>query len=196
MGSKTRGDDFPVSVLRVVDGDTVHVRRAGLLSWLFRGAPIVVRLYGIDAPESDQRHGSQSTGALRRLLKVRRLRMRVSDVDRYGRTVGTLYAASAGFEDSVNRKMVAEGWAFAFTQYGGHELGVRQAEAQASKDRLGVWKDSRVRRGLDRPWDHRRAQREALRPLSRLRSILLRVALLGGLAALAVLALWVYLNFL
>ena len=192
MGSNTRGQDFPVSVIRVVDGDTVHVRRAGFLSWLFRGAPIVVRLYAIDAPESDQRHGSASTAALRRYLKVRRLRMRVSDVDRYGRTVGTLYGAAAGLSDSVNRHMVAEGWAFAYTQYGGHELGVREAEDEARDACRGVWKDARVRRGLDRPWEHRRAQRDALRPASRLRGFALRFLVLAGLVALTLFACWLY----
>ena len=44
-------DDYPVHVVRVIDGDSVKVQ-------LPDGAEHSVRMYGIDAPEKDQRRRS------------------------------------------------------------------------------------------------------------------------------------------
>ena len=180
MSALSRGSVVPVRVARVVDGDTVRVRRTGFWSWLLPRDDIVVRLYAIDAPESDQRYGSNSTRALSRMLP-RRINLEVMDVDRYGRTVGLLYDKGRGRERSFNLRLVEEGWAFAYTRYGGSDLGFRDAERTAAKDRVGMWADSRIRAGKDRPWDHRNAQRAAQR-----RTVRWKVALVVGVAGIAV----------
>ena len=191
MSSLQRGTVLSVSLVRVVDGDTVRVRRRGLFSWLFRGGDIVVRLHGIDAPESAQKHGSASTKAMARLLRGSGLRLEVTDTDRYGRTVGLLYHSGSGRDRSANLRLVEEGWAFAYTRYGGSELGFGAAERDASAARRGMWTDARIRRGLDRPWEFRARERASasrlrgLRWLLRLVFALFAVALACGFALVA-----------
>ena len=182
-----KGDLLAVQVQRVVDGDTVRVRRAGFWQLLFPGDPIVVRLYAIDAPESGQKFGAEATGALRRLLRSGGLMLEVCDYDRYGRLVGLLYHRSAGRDSSVNRQMVALGWAHAYTRYGGSELGIVEVERQAKKQRAGLWQS---RRRQEVPGDWRRRQRadSAFR-----RQMKFRMALLAGaLFAMAVCGWWVW----
>ena len=111
MAGLQRGQTIGVKGEQVVDGDTVRVRRAGWWAWLMPGEAIVVRLYGIDAPESRQRYGEDATAALRKFLKGRgQLMLEARDADRYGRTVGLLYRKGPGREDSANLRMVREGW--------------------------------------------------------------------------------------
>ena len=107
MPTYSPGTSVPVTVQRVVDGDTVRVRRKTFLG-LFSGPDIVVRLYGIDAPESDQWHGPDSTRQLRREL-TRHVVMEVFDNDQYGRVVALLYRPGRGREDSANYRMVRTG---------------------------------------------------------------------------------------
>ena len=54
---------WPASIISVHDGDIVTVVPCGDTS-----TPIVIRLYGIDAPETKQKGGLDSTTLLRRLL--------------------------------------------------------------------------------------------------------------------------------
>ena len=48
-----------VTLLRIIDGDTVEVQRRG--GFLSTGANERIRLYGIDAPESSQKGGGDAT---------------------------------------------------------------------------------------------------------------------------------------
>ena len=175
-----RGQTIGVKVERVVDGDTVRGRRAGWWAWLAPGEAIVVRLYGIDAPESQQRYGHESTVALKKFLKGRgRLMLEAQDTDRYGRTVGLLYREGPGREKSAILRMVQEGWAYAYTQYGGSELGFRQAERDAQQQKAGVWRNRGIREGKDRPWEYRAAQRAGDRRRVKIRMLVVAVMLLA-----------------
>lgn len=189
MTGLRRGQTVAVRVERVVDGDTVRVRKSGFWSFIMPGGPIVVRLYGIDAPESQQRYGKQSTTALRKFLRGRgKLMLEACDTDRYGRTVGLLYRNRRGREQSANLRMVQEGWAYAFTRYGGNELGFQQAEDEAKQRRCGVWASKTNRMGKDRPWDYRAGERQAER-----RRIKVRMALaLLGLVVLGAGGVWMW----
>ncbi len=142
-------DDYPVQVLRVIDGDSVKVK-------LSNGAEYSVRMYGIDAPEMDQRVGRESQEYLRRLVRSRReWRLQVVDVDRYQRLVGVLYPEGRSVRDSANHAMVESGYAYWFREYGGSELGFDDSERYAQRERAGVW----ATQHSVRPWDHRRAKR-------------------------------------
>lgn len=139
-------DWIAVTLLTVVDGDTIHVAD-------MQGRRIKVRLYGIDAPEQDQPGGAESTAALRRLLSGRRLSMRTITVDRHGRDVALI----AADKWPVNETMIRQGYAWTFTRYckldfcAAWEL----AEFVALGSRLGIW-------GLPPPaippWDWRRGE--------------------------------------
>ena len=141
-------DDYPVDVLRVIDGDSVKVR-VGRDEYS-------VRMYGIDAPEKDQRAGRDSHEYLRRLVgSQRKWRLRVVDVDRYQRLVGVLYPEGGSVRDSANHAMVESGLAYWYREYGGEELGFDDSERYARRERAGVW----GQQGSVKPWDHRRAKR-------------------------------------
>ncbi len=97
--------------IRVVDGDTFAV------------AGQTIRIFGIDAPETDQMCGGSGTpmwgcgawvsGEVRARFGGRRARCETVDVDRYQRIVARCYVDGA----DVGKSLVAEGLAFAFRKY-------------------------------------------------------------------------------
>ncbi|MGI9607612.1 MAG: thermonuclease family protein [Acidimicrobiales bacterium] len=112
-GCSSASDTAPVAhppiVESVVDGDTIRVR--------FGDRVEIVRLLGIDTPESvdpnrpEQCFGAEATGRLSDLLptgSVVRIERDVEGRDQYGRLLGYVFAAEAGF---VNERLLAEGFA-------------------------------------------------------------------------------------
>ena len=155
-----------VRIRRVIDGDSLEVKYAGLFSFLRR--PFPVRLYGIDAPELAQPYGQESRKQLQSLVRRGGIRMESMATDRYGRTVGLLYRRRRR-DQSVNVEMVRSGMAWWYRRYGGRDLGFPEAEAEAKRRRCGVWRDGdRIRR----PWDYRAALRRGRRRRRRIRRIL------------------------
>jgi micrococcal nuclease len=90
------------SVSRVVDGDTLWLKTEG------EGAPVVVRIEGIDAPESCQPGGSEATAALNALVLGRSVSVRVVSHDEAGRTVGKVFDG----EKDIGDRMVRDGQAW------------------------------------------------------------------------------------
>ena len=171
-----------VRIRRVIDGDSLEVKYAGLFSFL--GRPFPVRLYGIDAPELAQPHGPEARQQLEKLVRRGGLRMEAMATDRYGRTVGLLYRRRRS--RSVNLEMVRSGMAWWYRRYGGRDLGFPEAEAEAKRRRRGVWRDGNR---AQRPWDYRADLRRTRQRRRRIRRVLAWV-LIGGFAiALAGLAL-------
>jgi endonuclease YncB( thermonuclease family) len=134
--------------VRVVDGDTLRIGERR------------IRLHGIDAPERAQsctdasgqsyRCGEAATAALTRLLGGRQPACVERDRDSYGRSV----AVCAVDGRDLNRAMVAEGWAVAYTRYARDYEG---DEAAARRARRGLWQG-----GFERP-DQYRAERRGRR---------------------------------
>ncbi len=94
------------------DGDTVQVRDA-------MGTKVKVRLYGIDAPETEKRnrktgrvskpgqpYGEEALQALKEKIGGQRVRVKVRDIDRYRRAVSVVRLGSR----DINREMVREGF--------------------------------------------------------------------------------------
>ena len=90
-------------VSRVVDGDTLWVKTEG-----DGEPPVVVRLEGIDAPESCQPGGADATAALTSLGLGRNVSVRVVARDDHGRTVGKVYDGAKDLGD----RMVRDGQAW------------------------------------------------------------------------------------
>ena len=155
-----------VRIRRVIDGDSLEVKYAGLFSFLRR--PFQVRLYGIDAPELAQPYGQESRKQLETLVRRGGIRMDAMPTDRYGRTVGLLYRRGRRGQ-SINVEMVRSGMAWWYRRYGGRDLGFPEAEAEAKRRRRGVWKDGDR---LRRPWDYRADLRRGRQRRRRIRRAL------------------------
>lgn len=104
---KKGGASAPVVIVgqvsRVVDGDTLWVKTEG-----DGEPPVVVRLEGIDAPESCQPGGADATAALTSLALGRNVSVRVAARDDHGRTVGKVYDG----EKDLGDRMVRDGQAW------------------------------------------------------------------------------------
>ncbi len=113
-------------VVGVTDGDT--------LTLLVDREQIRVRLAQIDAPESNQPYGKQAKAALSALAFGKPARVEVADIDRYGRTVGEVFVNGI----DVNREMVREGHAWAYTKYS-HTTEIIELEDSARAAKKGLW---------------------------------------------------------
>lgn len=125
-------------VLRVVDGDTLHVRRGG--------RDVTIRLIGIDTPEVDWYGGEAECFGARagrfamRLLDGRRVRLELDRerLDPYGRTLAYLYLPD---DRMVNVVLVRRGFARVtiFPPNDRHADRLRLAEAAAQAEGDGLW---------------------------------------------------------
>lgn len=150
-GAALPGTSARIERIRVVDGDSIECS--------FGGRFERVRLYGIDAPELSQPGGSESAENLEAIIRRSgSLTMEVMDYDHYDRLIGLIYPTSSHRRNSLNLRMVREGQAYAFTRFGGAELGIRMAEQDAKASRRGLWRHGKD--GGERPWDYRSRGRE------------------------------------
>lgn len=104
-----------------------------------------VRLYGIDAPEENQASGERAKQALSRLVFGEKVRVEVHGKDKYGRTLGDVYAGGK----LVNLAMVEEGMAWAYKDTKAAAL--LTAETDARREKRGLWRD----KAPVAPWDFR-----------------------------------------
>ena len=127
----------------MADGDTLTLLDAGQETTR-------VRLAGIDAPESSQDFGSRAKQALSSRVFGAEVEVRVTDIDRYGRTVGDII-----FEGSwINEELVRAGLAWHYTQYSS-DAGLARAELAAREAGAGLWSVA----DPVPPWDYRRGAR-------------------------------------
>ena len=144
-------------LLRIIDGDTVEVSTRGGLFATTRFYKI--RLWGMDAPESEQKGGKEATKHLQRLVgRSDRIRMRFMSVDQYGREVAIIYPdrSNPDIESSFNYRMVLDGHAVAYMGSGPEARIYRQAQKEAERDLRGIWKQRHKR---EEPTDFRKRQR-------------------------------------
>ena len=172
-----------VSLLRITDGDTVTVQEgAGLLSWLRKPTPVILRLYGIDAPESNQPGGAEATRHLKRLIgRKRTIRAQYLDNDQYGRTVSILYPnkyrpkcpSRPDLVQSYNYRMVQDGHAHCYLPRPADRQLFQSAEQYARDNHHGLW---RHRRNQEQPSTFRRLHRARRIRLNRIKLVLLLLA--------------------
>ncbi|HZH10523.1 MAG TPA: thermonuclease family protein [Microvirga sp.] len=133
----------------VVDGDTLAIQ----------GASSRIRLYGVDAPESQQpcedasgkRYlcGSKAADALSALIgRNGRVTCKEEDRDRYGRIVAVCSANG----QELNAELVRQGWALEYKQYSDGRYADEEAEARRAK--RGLWAGK-----FAAPWEWRRGER-------------------------------------
>jgi endonuclease YncB( thermonuclease family) len=144
-------------VSKVSDGDTVHVTDP-------KGTKVKVRLYGIDAPETEksnkrtghvskpgQPYGEEAYQTLYKKINRKTVKLDIMDIDQYKRSVGIVYLNGK----NINQEMVAEGYAWAYRQYldRPHASEYIQAEDQARSKRLGLWQQNNPQP----PWEFRKS---------------------------------------
>lgn len=133
-------ETIEAQVLRIVDGDTVHI--------VFEGSAEIVRLYGIDAPELKQEGGKESRKALAGMIEGKTINVKVEDRDRYGRLVGDISTA-CGRRVSVDMAILGHGWWY--RKYAAHDVVLQEAENQARRRGVGLWASGTA----IPPWEYR-----------------------------------------
>ena len=172
-----------VSLLKVVDGDTVVI---GAHNGLFsnKAKEERIRLYGIDAPESDQAGGHDATKHLKKLLgRNNAVWLERYETDRHGRTVGLLYPHKGKKLESYNWMMVRDGHAHAYMTAPEDRERFRAAQTEAKRKHRGIWK---MEKSLVAPTAHRAGKRERTKRRERVRNWII---LACGAAALGYLTL-------
>lgn len=136
-------------VVSVGDGDTIRVATGG--------KTLTVRLACVDAPETAQApFGNAAAERLRQLLPPgQQVTLRVTDTDRYDRSVAQIYKDDL----SINLAMVQEGQAVVYRQYLNAcpvlKERLLKAEANAKSRRIGFWNQT----SPSLPADFRRGKR-------------------------------------
>lgn len=137
---------------RIIDGDTLAV------------AGERVRLDGIDAPESRQSCtrngrawacGKAATQAMRKLVGRNPVHCEITGRDRYGRAIGTCFAAGR----DLQRQLVREGLALAYRRYSTRYV---EDEHAAREEGTGLWSGSFVE-----PWRWRNERKKRIRSAPR-----------------------------
>lgn len=129
-----------VTVVRVIDGDTIVVRE--------EGKEVKVRLIGVDTPESvDTRtkvqcFGKEAAAFTTKLLSGEQVRLEPdatqTDTDIYGRLLRYVYIADGQL---VNDRLIREGYAHEYTYKIPYQKQVqfREAQKEAREQRRGLW---------------------------------------------------------
>lgn len=138
----------------IIEGTVVGVHDGDTLNLLIAGNQIVkIRLAQIDGPESDQAFGQRSRQSLSDMVFKKAVGVEKESVDRYGRTVGTVFVGDL----DVNREQVKRGMAWAYRKYL-HDQTLLQVEAIARQSKIGLWSDPNP----VPPWEFRHLGSQAL----------------------------------
>lgn len=121
------GSEFDGTVVGVIDGDSLHIRRAS-------GDVAEIRMAGIDAPEYSQPWGKEATIAMKKLVLGKPVRVAVTDKDRYGRLVAKVWQNRL----YVNAEMTRTGNAWAFDRYM-KDADIRAGQTTARRANRGLW---------------------------------------------------------
>ena len=121
-------------VTHVTDGDTFRVRPIGSNS---KSDSLRIRIDGIDAPESCQRYGEQSTAALKKLILSKQVTILSKRFDDYGRDVAKITFNNM----DIGGWMVQNGHAWSYHhRFSKGPYG--QEEDAAARSKLGLFADA------------------------------------------------------
>jgi endonuclease YncB( thermonuclease family) len=140
-----------IQVQRVIDGDTIEDTHGEKY-----------RLAAIDAPEGTQPFGPEAAEHLAMLLssKDNNIRVRRLGVDRYGRTLATVYNTPPRQRIDINKQMVADGFAWAYDRQKATDKSIfMRLEATARRNRLGLWVQLNHNLEPELPRDYRRRRK-------------------------------------
>jgi endonuclease YncB( thermonuclease family) len=131
-----------------------------------QGTKVKIRLYGIDAPETEKRnrkagriskpgqpYGEEAFLALKGKVGGQYVKVEVLDIDRYRRAVSVIWYGNR----DINQEMVREGSAWAYRQYLDRPYASEyiQAEEDARRKKRGLWRLGNPQP----PWEFRKGLR-------------------------------------
>lgn len=121
-----QGAEFVATVIAVLDGDTVLIRRGGGL--------VKIRLAEIDAPEKAQTFGETSRRSLSDMVLGKQVRITSQAVDQYGRMVAHL-----GLDGlDVNAEQIRRGMAWEYSNFHKNRA-LRALQEEAMQVPRGLW---------------------------------------------------------
>ena len=133
-------------VVAVFDGDTLEM--------LVDGAPRRIRIAGIDTPERGQPWAGRAKQALSARVFGKQVKVNEVAEDRYGRTVGEVYADDV----CVGCELVREGHAWVYRSFTDDRV-LFDLEAQARAAGRGLWSLPESQRTP--PWEWRESRRRS-----------------------------------
>lgn len=122
---------FSGKVLKVLDGDTIEVRKDG--------KAVRIRLAEIDCPEKAQPFGAKAKQFTADLIGGKDVTVQVRTQDRYGRTVAEVLLLPDN--RSVNEAILIAGLAWWYRDYS-TDTHFGDLESAAKSARTGLWSDS------------------------------------------------------
>ncbi|WP_416192298.1 thermonuclease family protein [Neisseria sp. CCUG12390] len=146
---QVRQKSYTGRITRISDGDTVHVTDGN-------GKKHKIRMAHIDAPELNQAYGTRARDQLVAAADNAKVRVKVFELDRYGREVAQVFAG----DTDLNLQQIREGAAWHYESYARKQQNklafaeYAAAQKQAKKNRKGLWRGNNPQA----PWDWRKQQ--------------------------------------
>ncbi len=103
-----KGKKYWCRVKAVSDGDTLTCYRFNI-----RRSETKLRFAFVDAPESSQAYGKESQRLVKSMVNNKMVRVKITDIDRYGRCVGVVYR----YRKNINEEIVKRGAAWVYEEY-------------------------------------------------------------------------------
>lgn len=141
------GSTYTAHLVRIIDGDTIHVRDTA-------GEAHRIRLAMIDAPEREQPFGTEATKKLSELLRQGTVRLNVKCIDKYNREVAFVYCEGK----DVSAEMLKDGMAMHYHMNFDNCDIYDKFEEAAKRHRQGLWAQEKV----EKPWDYRRKHKKEI----------------------------------
>lgn len=143
--------NYAATVVKISDGDTLHVRDQD-------GRKHKLRLAYIDAPELQQAGGQDSRAALQNMLGGQAVQVVVFGRDRYQRELAQVMRG----QEDAGLQQIKLGQAWHYVSYARRDQNPTDftayavAEQQARSSRQGLWR----KRDAQAPWAFRQQQRQ------------------------------------
>jgi endonuclease YncB( thermonuclease family) len=153
-------DTITGRVVGVSDGDTITVLRDK--------EQVKIRLVGIDAPEKSQAFGNIAKQRMADMVFGKEVRVDGRKTDKYGRTVGRVWVASAECKASdcpktldAGMALLTMGLAWHYKQYAKEQPEEEReqysfAEFESNAEKVGLWSDPKPVPPWE--WRHRKSQ--------------------------------------
>lgn len=124
-----KGDVLIGKIVKVADGDTATLIDEN-------GNKYRIRFYGIDAPESDQEFGRESTIYVVRKILNKKVKVKVEGIDKYRRVLGIIYIDDLNLNEDLLKNGYA--WVYHYNQ----DAKYKSLMNEAKKNKLNLWENA------------------------------------------------------